>query len=181
MQLFNQLSKLDQRAFLWCADSCSATSLIRFARIISRSGDGYLQVILPLTLFAYLGDEARVYIQLIATSFAIERTLYWLLKNSLKRDRPPVCIPSFTPFIRASDEFSFPSGHTSGAFMLALLTALYFPLLAIPLFVWAVMVGCSRVILGVHFPADIIAGACLGSFGAYYCQQALLLNLLFIY
>jgi len=112
-----------------------------------------------------LADQAcRAFkvVNMILLAYAVERSLYWLLKNSLKRRRPPAAIPRFRAIITASDEFSFPSGHTSGAVLLAILVSSYIPALTIPLFGWMACVGLSRVILGVHFPADIIAGLALG-------------------
>jgi len=162
MQILNRLVDYDQRTFLWCAAFSHTKNLHTAARIISRTGDGYLQVFLPLLIWAYIGASAFTFVNILVFAFTVERSLYWVLKNSLKRRRPPAAIPRFKAMITASDEFSFPSGHTSGAFLLAILVSNYIPVLAIPLFIWVACVGLSRVILGVHFPADIIAGMALG-------------------
>lgn len=167
MELLNRLSHYDQRLFLWCASLSHSAHYAKHlhlaAKVISRSGDGYLQVLLPLALVAFYGSAAIPLLVTILVAFTIERALYWLLKNSLKRRRPPAAIPSFTALIIASDEFSFPSGHTSAAFLLAIITAAFFPALALPLFIWASCIAVSRVILGVHFPADTVAGICLAT------------------
>lgn len=167
MQILNRLDQYDQRVFLWFASACHYKILSLLARIISKSGDGYIQILLPLIMWFSLGSEAVDYIVVISAAFVAERSLYWVLKNSLKRKRPPEAIPLFEAIITASDEFSFPSGHTSSAFLLSTITAFYFPIAAIPLTIWASAVGLSRVIVGVHFPADILAGFCLGSGLAY--------------
>ena len=57
---------------------------------------------------------------------------------------------------------SFPSGHTASAFAFATAVTAEFPLLAVPLFGLATLVGYSRVHTGVHYPTDVIAGATLG-------------------
>ena len=145
--------------------------LYRIAKLVSRSGDGYLQLLLPLLILIYLGQPALPFFTAVLVAFALERSWYWILKNSLKRRRPPVAIPSFEAVIKASDEFSFPSGHTSGAFLLAIMVSADFPLFAMPLFIWAATVGLSRVILGVHFPADILAGIGLAGSVAWVCQS----------
>jgi undecaprenyl-diphosphatase len=167
MELLNRLSHYDQRLFLWCAVLSHSASYSRylqaFAKIISRSGDGYLQVVLPLGLLALYGETALALLTALLLAFSLERTLYWLLKNGLKRPRPPVAIPSFNALIIASDEFSFPSGHTSAAFLLAIITASFVPVLTLPLLSWASCIAVSRVILGVHFPADTIAGVALAA------------------
>ncbi len=158
-----RLSSFDQKLFLALSQQSEKFALQRPARYVSRSGDGYFQVILPLLLFATLpADIALRFLAVVAAAFIVERACYKLLKSSLKRRRPPQFFPSFQSVVEASDEFSFPSGHTCAAFLLWTLCSAMMPALAIPLLIWAVLVGCSRVILGVHFPADIAAGAALG-------------------
>jgi undecaprenyl-diphosphatase len=85
------------------------------------------------------------------------------LKNTLKRPRPYDLKPRAHSLIIAADKFSFPSGHTSAAFCLCVVTLLIFGNIASYLFLWAAAVGLSRVIVGVHFPGDVVAGALLGT------------------
>ena len=103
----------------------------------------------------------------VATALAIERPVYLAMKNGFKRRRPPEVIPGFTGFIEASDRFSFPSGHTSAAFLFATLYCSLVTVAMAPLvYTWAILVGLSRVFLGVHFPTDIVIGAMLGTTAA---------------
>ena len=91
-------------------------------------------------------------------AFADELPLYLLLKNALRRQRP-VGLPVF---ITPSDRYSLPSGHTAAAFLMATVLAASFPLWAPLLFLWAILVGASRLLLGVHYLSDLVAGALLG-------------------
>ena len=171
MEILSRLYTIDQRALLWCSSFSRQHNLYLAARIISKTGDGYLQVLLPLVIWFAVGQPANQFLLMVVTAFCLERTLYWVLKNSLKRRRPPAAIPWFQAVITASDEFSFPSGHTSGAFLLTVMAGIFLPALAIPLLIWATLVSCSRVVLGVHFPADVLAGATLGgSVGWIFAQ-----------
>jgi undecaprenyl-diphosphatase len=162
------INRCDLHMLLWFVDRRHRQLWIAFARAVSRSGDGFLQVLLPTLLLALDRHTGSAVFLATAIGFAIERPLYWVLKNSCQRRRPPEAIPSFRSVINASDRFSFPSGHTCGAFLLAAIISVHYPTLAAPMYLWAGAVGLSRVVLGVHFPTDILAGALLGSGIAWF-------------
>lgn len=136
---------------------------VRSARIASRTADGYLYAILPLLFWLLYPQQGGPFCAQVALAFAIERPLYFILKKSCRRRRPPAAIPGFTSIITAADEFSFPSGHTCGAFLFVTLLCAYAGLWLSPLYLWACFVGLSRIVLGVHFPTDILTGAVIGS------------------
>lgn len=157
------LYRYDLRMLLWFMHTRHRQVWIAFARALSRSGDGLLQVLLPSLLWLLDRGHGGALFAATALAFALERPLYWVLKNSCQRRRPPEAIPSFRSVVVASDRFSFPSGHTGAAFLLATITTQHYGALALPLYLWSSGVGLSRVVLGVHFPSDILAGALLGS------------------
>jgi undecaprenyl-diphosphatase len=157
------IQRFDLRMLLWFIHARHRNLWIIGARTVSRTGDGWMQIVLPSVIWLFDRDNGLLLLLTTALAFAIERPLYWVLKNSLQRRRPPEAIPSFTSVIAASDRFSFPSGHTAAAFLLAGNTCLHYGAASAPLFVWAGAVGLSRVVLGVHFPTDIIAGMVLGT------------------
>ncbi|WP_372809581.1 phosphatase PAP2 family protein [Litorivivens sp.] len=163
MQILTTLTQYDTRMFLWCVNSRHQAMLAKTARMISRTGDGYLQIAMPVALALVAAEPGRNLLLATLLAFLVELPIYWVLKNSFQRRRPPDAIPTFSSVITASDKFSFPSGHTAAATLLATLVYLYFGMAALPLMVWAALVGASRVILGVHFPTDILAGATLGA------------------
>lgn len=170
-KLLQNLHQYDLRVMLWCSRTRNHNLLVQLAKQISRSGDGLLQVLLPLGLIILSIENSLLFFKLVVIGFLIERPAYWVLKNTLKRRRPPEAIPSFQAVITASDKFSFPSGHTAGAFLLATLALLVYGSAAWILLPWAICVGVSRIVLGVHFPGDIIAGAILGTSIGYYAAS----------
>jgi undecaprenyl-diphosphatase len=85
-----------------------------------------------------------------------------LLKEVLERSRPPLSNPDPEPIVRLPETFSLPSGHATVSFACATTLALAVPRLAWPLYTLAVLISFSRVYVGVHYPADVLAGAVLG-------------------
>lgn len=162
MRLIQSINQFDVRMFMACVSTRHQRQLSRIAYGISKTGDGYAQLALPLLICSLGIQFGQEYLLAVLASFAFWLPLYWVLKNTCRRRRPPVAIPTFCASIIASDEFSFPSGHTAAAFLLATMTVLFFGVIAAPLFIWATAVAASRVILGVHFPTDTLAGAALG-------------------
>jgi undecaprenyl-diphosphatase len=161
MKLLYSIHKYDVFMFTWLINARVHATLTKVARYLSKTGDGYLYLLIIGLLYWRYGFESHI-LQAILLAFAIERPVYFVLKNGLKRNRPQAALQNFRSVITPSDKFSFPSGHTSAAFMMATLLGYYLPPLMILLYCWAALVGFSRVVLGVHFPTDTFVGAVLG-------------------
>lgn len=129
------------------------------ARFISITGDAYFYIGFAIWL-GYTGETRWLYVMLV--SFGLERLIYFSAKHGFKRNRPEQAIADFDAHIKPADEFSFPSGHSSAAFlMITLLVLIYGPVVQL-LFIWAALVALSRMMLGLHFPSDLIMGAATG-------------------
>ena len=85
-----------------------------------------------------------------------------LLKELVERDRPFVVEPLPEPIAREPASYSFPSGHATVSFAAATVVAAWLPRLAIPAYALAAAIAWSRVVVGVHYPLDVLAGAALG-------------------
>lgn len=90
----------------------------------------------------------------LAASFLVAQAI----KRSVQRGRPVR-----EPVIPCPDRFSFPSGHATASLAIALSLGAVVPGLALPLLVAGLLVGWSRVVLGVHYPGDVLAGQLIAS------------------
>jgi len=91
-----------------------------------------------------------------------------ILKNVSCRARPTApgagtFFASFPCFPAPYATASFPSGHATTAFATAAMLALWYPRSTGVCVGLAALVGLSRIVLGSHFPSDVLAGALLGS------------------
>ena len=138
-------------------------AMAKGAIAFSRSGDGYLQLLTPAMVWLSESVLAPTYVFALAAAMFLERITYFVLKNTLKRLRPCDFKKNLKSLVAASDKFSFPSGHTSAAFCFSTITVITFGGAYTAMFIWASLVGASRVVIGVHYPGDIAAGAIVGS------------------
>lgn len=96
-------------------------------------------------------------------SITISTGIGKILKVSVTRLRPFIKIPSLNIKKIDIDKYSFPSGHTTAAFSLAVIIALYFPMFGLITIPIAFCVGISRMYIGVHYPTDVLMGIFIGS------------------
>jgi len=86
-----------------------------------------------------------------------------LLKRASGRPRPPAgLVPAVREPRRAPFTTSFPSGHAASAAAFTTAVVLELPWVAVPLVPLSAAVASSRVVIGVHYPSDVVAGVALG-------------------
>jgi len=172
MKLIYSVHKYDVFIFTRLMNAGVYRYLALFSRYISRTGDGHLYLLLMVFLYLKEGWQSP-FLQTLALALFIERPVYFVLKNGFKRNRPQAALKDFHSLVTPSDQFSFPSGHTSAAFLVTTITGFFIPVLLLPLLLWATLVGFSRVVLGVHFPTDTLVGMALGISVAVYSLNQL--------
>jgi len=135
---------------------------------------GWLAYIVPIGLLAFAffkkHNEGKRKALLIGISALTAALIVNLLKHSINKVRPFITYPFITKLSDGGSP-SFPSGHTSDAFVMAAALSIGYPkwYVIVPAYLWALAVGYSRMYLGVHYPSDVLAGAITGTSAAIIC------------
>lgn len=165
--LLHQLSILEAP---WCrAASLRADHLEtqRFFAFVSRLGDGMFWYLVMALLPVFYGRTGLyVALQMLAVGIA-SLLIYKALKQLTGRQRPCVAFPDIRRHAPMLDRYSFPSGHTMHAVGFSAVLLARFPELGIVIAPFALLVACSRLVLGLHYPSDVLAGALIGAMVAW--------------
>jgi undecaprenyl-diphosphatase len=129
----------------------------------TRGGDGWLWYAMGLAILALGGKTRFEALGAAGVSSALSVLLFLWLKRLTGRRRPCQIEPHCWATLLPPDQFSFPSGHTMTAFAVAIPLALFYPTLAIGLLFCALSIAMSRILLGMHFLSDVVAGALIGT------------------
>jgi undecaprenyl-diphosphatase len=159
--------KVDAYELAWCLRlnrGCQQRRVVRelFAAV-SKLGDGVFWYTLILLLPAVYGEQALLPSVRMAIVGGVGVVLYKYLKSHLVRERPYISLAGIVPGTPALDRYSFPSGHTLHAVSFTILATASFPQLTWLLAPFATLVAASRVVLGLHYPTDVAAGALIGA------------------
>ena len=130
--------------------------------LVSRLGDGWLWLGLAIALLVAGGDAALATVGSLLLAAALGLPLYALLKRRTARPRPCAAAGDLEALVPALDLYSFPSGHPLHAVAFTVVVLARYPGLAWLLVPFTLLVALSRVVLGLHYPTDVLAGAALG-------------------
>lgn len=160
------LLDLDGSILLWIQAFVRRDWLTPAVEFFTHLGDsGLLWITLCLGLLLYPKTRRVGLAGMMALCFSLLCT-NMLLKPLVDRTRPWLVVEGLVNLVQEPDPRSFPSGHTSAAFAAG--TALFRTLpkgwarwLAV---IAALLMGLSRLYVGVHYPSDVLAGALVGAF-----------------
>ncbi|MBJ6978321.1 MULTISPECIES: phosphatase PAP2 family protein [unclassified Luteimonas] len=146
------------RTNAWCA----RTGVLQVFATVSRLGDGIGWYLLMAAMVLADGvDGLRASAHMAATG-ALALLLYTTLKRRTRRPRPFAADVRIRAWIAPLDEFSFPSGHTLHAVSFSIVALAHYPQLAWLLLPFTALVALSRVVLGLHWPSDVLAALLIG-------------------
>jgi len=136
----------------------------------TRGGDGWLWYLLGLILILFAGSEGALAVTQATAAAFCGVGLFLGMKRAAGRRRPCALEPHCWSTLLPPDQFSFPSGHTITAFAIAVPVVAQFPGTAAGLWFCACSIAASRVLLGMHFLSDVVAGAAIGSLMGYVAR-----------
>jgi undecaprenyl-diphosphatase len=173
------VTELDAHLFRVLFGAFSSSEWIGAMAALTLVGGGWgALAIVPL----FASTRTRSFASSLAGVLLTTATLVFVLKQLVGRHRPCSCLEGITARVFAApQDFSFPSGHAAGSFAFALFVGVVVTrapsagparwFVAPALSVLASGVALSRIVLGVHFPVDVlggaIIGACIGTIGAF--------------
>ena len=135
-----------------------AIGLTTLMKIMTKIGDGYVWGFICIVI-AFINFHAGLAMMIGSVAQVV---IQQIVKHIFNRERPYVTYDDIYYIIPPPDKFSFPSGHTAGAFVMVFALFHFYPAFFSIMLVAACLIAFSRVYLGLHYPSDIVAGILLG-------------------
>ncbi len=166
--LMNYLYNKDKKVFLYLNRNISCKALDIFMPGITHLGGATFTVIACFLLYFLGRNQVRIAATEAIITVTTSQGMVQIFKNRINRKRPYLVIPDVNTFWRLLlKDCSFPSGHATAGFSLAVAVSINFPSYGFASCGLATAIGISRIYTGMHYPSDVISGALLGGFFAF--------------
>lgn len=169
LSLRNVYTEIDHDIALAIYNAGSEPAVALSAWVVASLGN---VVWMPLVFWLYVFRKNRrewTSAVVLAVAAVVSMASADLLKATFQLPRPFIAFPSeFVPRFSMPTNYAFPSGHTTMAFTVAAFVWRRYPSWRVPFLALAVGTGVSMIVIGIHFPSDVIAGACLGTVSAAF-------------
>lgn len=154
---------LDLKGCLYLNNLSHTQSIAVFFKAISRLGDGGFWYVMLALIWMQMDLAYVIQIIYVVIAGSLGTVIYKFLKHKTVRPRPYQVHQVIIMGERPLDHFSFPSGHTLHAVMATIVFGYIQPLLLFIMLPFTVLVALSRMVLGLHYPSDVIVGALIGA------------------
>jgi undecaprenyl-diphosphatase len=148
---------------LWMHGASTRAWVVRCLAAVSRVGDGWIWYAIVVCLpwmGGPVGTSASV--RMVGVGI-VDLVVYRIIKRWIARPRPFRTCPGIRECTRSLDEFSFPSGHTLHSVAFSLILTVYYPMFAFFVWPFTLLVAVSRIVLGLHYPSDVVVGGLIGA------------------
>ena len=156
-------SFVDKKILYFINRNIKCKFLDKIMPLITELGGAIFTTGFVLMLISFGKNKLRLIGIEALISLSTSQLIVQILKKSLSRERPYNILKNINTFNIKLKDYSFPSGHTTASFSIAMSLAINLPYLSYILLALAGIVGISRVYLGVHYPSDVLVGIFLGS------------------
>jgi undecaprenyl-diphosphatase len=129
----------------------------------TRGGDGWIWYAQGIGILLWRGGSRFAAVGAASLASGVGIGVFLALKKVTGRKRPCALEPHCWATLLPPDQFSFPSGHSITAFAVAVPLILFYPALTLGLLFCAVSIAVSRIVLGMHFLSDVVAGCLIGA------------------
>jgi len=136
--------------------------IVRLLGWVSVLSDGIVWYVTMAALPWIAGPRGSACMWRMLVLGLVNVTIYKITKRFFARPRPFTSCDDIQACAKVLDEYSFPSGHTLHAVAFSLVLCTYWPALGWLLWPFAILVALSRIVLGLHYPSDVAAGAAIG-------------------
>ena len=160
-QFFQHLDRVERPLCALANTLAEIPSVHRIFEFFSKLGDGPAWVVLFVMIGLTTPDAGNLPAVLIGAC-AFNLGLYKLIKGQTLRNRPCTTWDAINPKTPPLDHYSFPSGHTLHAVTITLIILPVLPLLGLLLAPITLMIMASRIILGLHYPSDVLIATAIG-------------------